>query len=58
MNEYSVPTEQQTLCVSCYKKQLVDSIWENAELFNPLTPELNSSAQRCKTRFFTGDFAS
>jgi hypothetical protein len=27
-------------------------------LFNPLTPELNLSAQRCLTRFFTGDFAS
>jgi hypothetical protein len=26
--------------------------------FNPLTPELNSSAQRCLTRFFTGDLAS
>jgi hypothetical protein len=26
--------------------------------FNPLTPELNPSAQRCMTRFFTGDFAS
>jgi hypothetical protein len=25
---------------------------------NPLTPELNSSAQRCLTRFYTGDFAS
>jgi hypothetical protein len=25
---------------------------------NPLTPELNRSAQRCLTRFFTGDFAS
>jgi hypothetical protein len=25
---------------------------------NPLTPELNSSTQRCMTRFFTGDFAS
>jgi hypothetical protein len=25
---------------------------------NPLTPELNLSAQRCLTRFFTGDFAS
>jgi hypothetical protein len=25
-------------------------------LFNPLTPELNPSAQRCLTRFFTGDF--
>jgi hypothetical protein len=25
---------------------------------NPLTPELNPSAQHCLTRFFTGDFAS
>jgi hypothetical protein len=25
---------------------------------NPLTPELNPSAQRCLTRIFTGDFAS
>jgi hypothetical protein len=24
---------------------------------NPLTPELNPSAQRCRTRFFAGDFA-
>jgi hypothetical protein len=27
-------------------------------VINPLTPELNPSAQRCLTRFFTGDFAS
>jgi hypothetical protein len=26
--------------------------------FNSLTPKLNPSAQRCMTRFFTGDFAS
>jgi hypothetical protein len=26
--------------------------------FNPLMPELNTSMQRCLTRFFTGDFAS
>jgi hypothetical protein len=26
--------------------------------FNPLTPELNHSTQRCLTRFFTKDFAS
>jgi hypothetical protein len=25
---------------------------------NPSAPELNPSAQRCLTRFFTGDFAS
>jgi hypothetical protein len=29
----------------------------NLWLLNPLTPELNPSAQRCLTRFFTGDFA-
>jgi hypothetical protein len=28
------------------------------EYLNPLTPELNPSAQRCLTSFFTGDFAS
>jgi hypothetical protein len=27
-------------------------------VINPLTPELNPSAQRCLTRYFTGDFAS
>jgi hypothetical protein len=26
--------------------------------FNPLTPELIPSAQRCLTGFFTGDFVS
>jgi hypothetical protein len=29
-----------------------------ANQINPLTPELNQSAQRCLTRYFTGDFAS
>jgi hypothetical protein len=29
-----------------------------AQCINPLTPELNPSAQRCLTRFFTCDFAS
>jgi hypothetical protein len=27
------------------------------KVINALTPELNTSAQRCLTRFFTGDFA-
>jgi hypothetical protein len=27
-------------------------------MFNPSTPELNPSAQRCLMRYFTGDFAS
>jgi hypothetical protein len=27
-----------------------------AVVINPLTPELNPSAQRCLARFFTGDF--
>jgi hypothetical protein len=37
-----------------------DLIWGNScfNKLNPLTPELNSSAQRCLTRFFTGDFFS
>jgi hypothetical protein len=28
------------------------------DYINYLTPKLNPSAQRCLTRFFTGDFAS
>jgi hypothetical protein len=34
---------------------LVDIYWRVC-MFNPLTPELNPSAQRCLPRFFTGDF--
>jgi hypothetical protein len=30
----------------------------NVTVLNPLTPELNPSAQRCLTRFFTWDFVS
>jgi hypothetical protein len=36
-------------------KQLSSSI---LYFLNPFTAELNSSAQRCLTRYFTGDFAS
>jgi hypothetical protein len=32
--------------------------YRREQSINPLTPELNPSAQRCLTRFFTGDFAS
>jgi hypothetical protein len=31
---------------------------EESAVVNPLTPELNPSAQRCLTRFFTGEFVS
>jgi hypothetical protein len=31
---------------------------ENITRFNPLTPELNPSAQRCLKIFFIGDLAS
>jgi hypothetical protein len=33
-------------------------IFQTIHSINHLTPELNPSAQRCLTRFFTGDFAS
>jgi hypothetical protein len=33
-------------------------LWEPCALFNPLTPELNPSAQRCLTRFCTENFAA
>jgi hypothetical protein len=42
------------------KRDEVTGEWRklhNEEL-NPLTPELNPSAQRCQMRFFTGDFTS
>jgi hypothetical protein len=38
------------------EKQITELL--NSQTINPLTPELNPSAQRCLTRFFTGDFAS
>jgi hypothetical protein len=36
----------------------VNCFYNRDGVFNPLTPELKPSAQRCLTRFFTGDFAS
>jgi hypothetical protein len=41
-----------------YLKQEVHYIIKQKASFNPLTPELNPSAQRCLTRFFTGYFDS
>jgi hypothetical protein len=35
-----------------------DNLHPSSVNINPLTPELNSSAQRCLTRYFTVDFAS
>jgi hypothetical protein len=34
------------------------AIYKLRSPINHLTPELNPSAQRCLTRFFTGDLAS
>jgi hypothetical protein len=41
-----------------HKVSLAASVYGPQLVFNPLTPELNPSAQRCLTRFFTGDFSS
>jgi hypothetical protein len=38
--------------------KLFISVYQYKNPINPLTPELNPSAQRCLTRLFTGDFAS
>jgi hypothetical protein len=43
---------------STNKSRLQRNVLCVTETINPLTPELNPSAQRCLTRFFTGDFAS
>jgi hypothetical protein len=42
------------------KRDEVTGEWRklHSEELNHLKPELNPSAQRCLTRFFTGDFAS
>jgi hypothetical protein len=40
------------------RRQTRDVLHYVLRLLNPLTPELNPSAQRCLTRFLTGDFAS
>jgi hypothetical protein len=37
---------------------VVTDLQKKCSFFNPLTPELNPSAQRCLTKVFTGDFAS
>jgi hypothetical protein len=37
---------------------MLEEVLRPMRLVNPLTPELNPSAQRCLPRFFTGDFAS
>jgi hypothetical protein len=36
----------------------LDAQQQQWHTINPLRPELNPSAQRCLTRFFTGDFVS
>jgi hypothetical protein len=38
--------------------QFMVCTFEHYPVINPLTPELNPSAQYTLTRFFTGDFAS
>jgi hypothetical protein len=43
---------------STNKTRLHSNVFCVTETVNPLTPELNPSAQRCLTRFFTGDFAA
>jgi hypothetical protein len=42
--------------ILCYSKSTQHTAAK--QFLNPLAPELNPSAQRCLTRFFTGDFAS
>jgi hypothetical protein len=44
--------------VQQHQNRILDELEVNVLLINPLTPELNPSAQRCLTRFLTGDFAS
>jgi hypothetical protein len=51
--------EEQEIYVGNYKYQyFTTSRIPKFCNINPLTPELNPSAQRCLTRFVTGDFAT
>jgi hypothetical protein len=46
-------------CYVCMKQMRKDAtILAHYIVINPLTTELNPSAQRCLTRFFNGEFAS
>jgi hypothetical protein len=49
-------TSQWSACVQALEAQWQET--PSSSLFNHLTPELNPSAQRCLTRFFTWYFAS
>jgi hypothetical protein len=46
------------LAVRGYNSDAINSGLRSALQVKPLKPELNPSAQRCLTRFFTGQFAS
>jgi hypothetical protein len=49
----------ETFCWNMWREVITWGISNVREVkINPLTPELNPSAQRCLTRYFTGDFAS
>jgi hypothetical protein len=41
---------------TCRKRGKLENTALEVANINPLTPELNPSAQRCLTRYFTGDF--
>jgi hypothetical protein len=41
-----------------YDNILLSGMNQKGVYNNPLTPKLNPSAQRCLTRFFTGNFSS
>jgi hypothetical protein len=49
VDKWNVPKPAQFLPLVAFKYY--------QSFFKPLTKELNLSAQRCLTRFFTGDFA-
>jgi hypothetical protein len=50
-------THYYRLCVNLWARFMVLQTGLGDCMPNPVTPELNPSAQRCLTKFFTGDFA-
>jgi hypothetical protein len=47
-----------SISIISISSMLIQLFYKECLHFNPLTPELNPSEQRCLTRFFTGHFAS
>jgi hypothetical protein len=56
--DYIKALKKQNMHIDIEHSEHIQHFHKKIYIFNPLTPELNPSAQRCLTRIFTADFAS